>query len=381
MSGIEMGLDLKVEAKRCVSCGLCAGACPLSGAWLPPGEVGRPRAKVAMALRHLQETLPLDETAASEFWLRCTMCAACDSACPAGVPLSGIVQGMRSRMLERGATPADAAAALRSVTRYGNPWRRPAGERQCWSEGLKVRRLAPGEPAETVLQVCCTAAFEPRGRKVLRALAEILLRLGEDFAVLGEEETCCGREVYSLGETGLFNRQMEINQALWQEHGVRQIITVSPHCYDAFRNLYSSSPTVYHYTEYLEKRLGKDLAPLKAKPGRVTYHDPCYLSRRGGPVKPARSLLRAVPELELTELPSGGGNLCCGGGGGGMWMGTPRTEKSPVRELLRRAQDAGAQTLAVSCPFCLSTFDSELVSQDEPSLVVRDVAEILLESI
>ena len=49
---------------------------------------------------------------------------------------------------------------------------------------------------------------------------------------------------------------------------------------------------------------------------RLTYHDPCQVSRRGGVVKQPRNLMDMVAG-EFVEMPeSGTMNWCCGAGGG-----------------------------------------------------------------
>src|SRR5260370_16368625 len=55
------------------------------------------------------------------------------------------------------------------------------------------------------------------------------------------------------------------------------------------------------------------VAGLKPTPSRVTYQDSCHLLH-GQKVREApRSLLRAIPELELVELPYS--DICCGSAG------------------------------------------------------------------
>jgi Fe-S oxidoreductase len=67
--------------------------------------------------------------------------------------------------------------------------------------------------------------------------------------------------------------------------------------------------------------------------------------------------------------------FCCGAGGGRMWM-----EENPKQRVCAvRASEAlatGAETVAVSCPFCLTMMTDGVAAQN-PSAKVMDVAEIL----
>jgi Fe-S oxidoreductase len=63
---------------------------------------------------------------------------------------------------------------------------------------------------------------------------------GVDFAILGPEESCCGSEIRRMGEAGLFEMMVEDNLKLFHERGISEIVTTSPHCFDAFRNKYNA---------------------------------------------------------------------------------------------------------------------------------------------
>lgn len=371
-------------ARRCVRCGLCLHACPLSHAWAPRGEAGTPRGKVMMLRRFFEGHLGLDEAARAELWYRCTACKACEAACPVGVPITDLVLGARRLLVEEGKVPAEAARALRSLRLYGNPWRRPPEERAAWAAGLAVKDLSRGEAAATLLYVGCFASYDPRAQAVARALVALLAAAGVDFAILGQAEPCCGREVYSLGEEGLFAWLVEKNVDLFRRYGVERLIALSPHCYDAFKNLYPAFAEVWHYTEFVamlarEGRLYFRPSPVR----RVVYHDPCHLGRYNGQFVAPRSLLAALPGVEVLENElSRERSLCCAGGGGHMWLAAPAGSRSPGRELVLQAAKLGAEALAVACPFCLVNLEgAALAAGVEGAPRVQDVAELLFNSL
>jgi Fe-S oxidoreductase len=117
-------------------------------------------------------------------------------------------------------------------------------------------------------------------------------------------------------------------------------------------------------------------------PKKVTYHDPCYLGRHNGIYDQPRYLLRSVPGLELVEMSdSHRDSLCCGGGGGRIWAETPKSERfSDLR--VAQAREVGAEVLATNCPYCISNFEeSRLSLEDDESLAVKDITEIVSEAL
>jgi Fe-S oxidoreductase len=108
----------------------------------------------------------------------------------------------------------------------------------------------------------------------------------------------------------------------------------------------------------------------------VTYHDPCYLSRRNGICDEPRQVLRSIPGLELVEMErSGQDTLCCGGGGGRMWMETAGSERFSVLRV-QEAAETGADVLVTCCPHCLSCLEASLSAVGGSKVRVMDLAEV-----
>ena len=156
-----------------------------------------------------------------------------------------------------------------------------------------------------------------------------------DFGILPDQETCCGDPSHAIGDYGQFEAQVAANTKLFTEHGVRRIITSSPHCYYTFRNYYKEAPfiEVYHHSEVLADLLSSGALKLtRDVDTRVTYHDACYLGRHSDVYEPPRDALRATPGVQLVEMErTREESLCCGGGGGGAWYEVKKGESDSTK--------------------------------------------------
>ena len=101
---------------------------------------------------------------------------------------------------------------------------------------------------------------------------------------------------------------------------------ISPECGHAYMAIRWEGPNlidrpfnfkVLHILEVLDDLREQGRLKLSGKEAqRLTYHDPCQVSRRGGVVQQPRNLMDMVAE-NFVEMPdSGTMNWCCGAGGG-----------------------------------------------------------------
>jgi len=206
--------------------------------------------------------------------------------------------------------------------------------------------------------------------------------LRTEFSILGNKETCCGNEVYSLGEKGLFEELVEKNLASFSSYGVEQIITTSPHCFHAFQNRYGKNLAVQHYTQYFADLIDKGKLKFSGKVEKaVTFQDPCFLGKHNSIYDEPRKILEGIPGVSFLELNmSRKRSICCEGGGGRMWHDIPGERLAEAR--IKEAIDVGAEILAVACPFCLLTFDDAIkTTGTEDKIQVMDILELVAEAL
>jgi Fe-S oxidoreductase len=270
-----------------------------------------------------------------------------------------------------------------SLVGEGNPLSEERKKRADWAEGLGVETFAEG--MDYLYFPGCYLCYDPRLKKVARATAGVLQAAGVEFGILGPQENCCGESIRKTGDEELFKRLARENIKTFVDQGVKKILVSSPHCLHTFRNEYPEFMVAFevvHVSELLLELIRSGRLELKGEYGkRVTYHDPCYLGRHNGVYDEPREVLRAVPGLELRELPeSRAESLCCGGGGGRIWMETAKGERfCDLR--VDQALETGSEVLATACPYCISNFeDSKLTLDVVEDIEVKDITEIVYEA-
>jgi len=351
----------------CYQCGVCTATCP----WSEVRDIN-----LRKMLRLAQ--LGLGGLEGESLWL-CTTCRACVARCPRGVEIIDVIRAARRFVTGAGLEPDRLKTVRGHLSSVGNPWGGKREDRLRWAEGLRVRPYTRG--MEVLLFVGCTAAYDPRVRKVAQSVARILEAAGVPFGVLGNEEGCCGEPALQVGDTGLFESLVARNAETFRLKGVERVVAVSPHSYAVLKNEYpkfGATFEVEHYTQFLSRLLDEGRLRLRPNGGAVTtYHDPCYLGRHNGIYEEPRKLLESVPGLALEEMERSKSNsLCCGGGGGRIFLETPPEERfSDIR--VRQAEQTGAEILCTACPYCIMNLEDSAKTVAKSPLAVKDVAEIV----
>ena len=411
--GVEKATDWtwkdRLDAFACMECGRCQDVCPASTSEKPLSP--------KMILYNLERNLLRDARAIEkkergaltalvpsvfsegEIWT-CTTCGACMHVCPVEIEHIPKIVGLRqSQVLMESKFPAELNPFFRNMETNSNPWGIGFATRADWAEGLPVKRLKDNPGAEYLFWVGCLGSFDEEGKKVARAMVGNLTKAGIDFAILGTEEKCCGDSARRLGNEYLFQTLAAENIRLFQAYGVKKIITICPHGYNAFKNEYprlvdlnpSASPNERKFWGRLEiiphivllRRLLREgkLKVKQKKEGLMTYHDSCYLGRHNGIISEPREILALLGEQRLVELRnSREHSFCCGAGGGLMW-----TEESLGRRInhLRTEEvvRSRAPVVATSCPFCQTMLRDGLKDKQNTEIKVKDIAELVAEVI
>src|SRR6202789_618119 len=382
-----------LDAYACIQCNRCQDVCPATA-------TGKALSTSALEINKRMELNSLSPGAASprpllsfalsaEAAWACTTCGACMEVCPVqDEPMLDIIDIRRNQVMIRGDFPAQLQTAFRGMERTSNPWGINRDKRMDWAGGLNVKTIEENPQPDVLYWVGCAASYDPQSQKTARAFVQLLDHAGVNFAVLGKKECCTGDSARRSGNELLYQQLAGQNVSTLNQVSPKLIVATCPHCMNAVGKEYrqlGGNFKVMHHTEYLETLTAQGKLQAAVAPATVTYHDPCYLGRHNGVYDAPRNLLNILSN-DLVELDRNRENsFCCGAGGAQFWKeeepGTQKISDNRYREAQKALAGGEDRVLAVGCPFCKSMLDSTAARGKADAIAVKDVAELLLESV
>jgi Fe-S oxidoreductase len=306
----------------------------------------------------------------------CTNCLMCQELC--GVRNDGygpweITVAMREEITEKEGPIGAHRALYEGIKQNDNPWNKSMAQRGAWAEGLTLKRLGAAT-SKTLLFAGCSAD-QRSGRAGVGALAQLMLASGEDLAVLGAEEKCCGLFAHDLGFRREFERLQKHHVATINGAGIKKIVVACGSCLRAWRE-HAKAPgfqaEIVHGVEYVAGLLrAQRLRFSQTVRRKVTYHDSCHLGRGCGVYDAPREILRAISGVQLVEMKRNRRWAWCCGGGGGVPEADPELALWSAGERIREAREAGAELILTSSALCQRSFND----LPQAGLPVQDLLE------
>jgi glycolate oxidase len=378
------GTPIDNEVMACIQCGFCRLGCPI---FTETGLESR-NARGHVILAHNLMTGAVEPSAglAASFY-QCTTCLNCQATCPAGVVVSDIVEGARRRLVGEGHLPAVFAPMLESLSANGNPFGEPPASRtEVYPAGFEEKTIYPGK-ADVLLYLGCVGSYQDL--YIVPSMMKLMDRAGVNYAILGDQEICCGYVAYLIGSEDGFAECMERNKAMFSEMGVKQIVTTCAGCYRAFADLYPRHSDfdvpVLHAVQFVEQLISDGKVQFTGEfPKKVIYHDPCDIGRHLGIYEPPRNVLRSIPGLELMEFKLNRALAKCCGGGGGMKAYDNDLSAKLADNRVAEAMDLGAEVIVSACPSCKSSLKlagARLGRERRQRIQVMDITEVLAEAL
>lgn len=337
------------DVYACQDCGKCSSACPVTLS----GKTFSPRAMANAIIGGDLESRPVVE----DVW-SCLTCGLCTDRCPSAVNFPDFIREMR-HVLKCGGVDGQQShggffqSLMRTMTSPNLPIRH-------WDwlpEDVKTDAKSP-----ILYFGGCAPYFDTffrhhLGVKTSDILVDSLrlLNFFDIFPNILSGERCCGHDLLWSGDEENFLRLARLNAETFEKMGIEEIVTSCPECFRTLSHDYPRAGVplpvkVTHFYDLLEKEIGKGAVDFEETQQKITFQDPCRLSRlEGRPELPRRLLQRLRPQAFEEMQDRGVSALCCGNCA---WTGCDSFTKALQNKRLRQARATGSDLLVTACPKC-----------------------------
>jgi glycolate oxidase iron-sulfur subunit len=400
----------------CVHCGFCLPTCPTYLLW--GEEMDSPRGRI-----YLMKMASDGEIAMTDEFVthidRCLGCMACVTACPSGVQYEKLIETTRLQ-IERHHPRSIGDRAFRDLlfAFFPHPARLRATLPLLWlyqRSGAKAllrselarkyipKRLLGMEAVLPPVSIDAIASQPPsftpaqgkrRGRVGMLAgcvqrvffdpvnAATIRVLTAEGFDVVIPDQGCCGALNFHAGrEAGGLDRARRMIDS-FDTAQVETIVVNAAGCGSTLKDygyLLRDDPEYAERAKAFSARVRdiseflaevEPVAPRQPVPLRVAYHDACHLGHAQNVRRQPREVLRALPGLDLLDIPEA--EICCGSAGIYNLV-----EPGPAEELgerkARNILDTQPEMIATANPGCLLQINASLARLGETIPTVHPV--------
>lgn len=425
------GIDTpsRADLLNCIHCGFCLPACPT---YVATGqELESPRGRLHLISGVLDGRISATDRVLGHLDL-CLQCRACETACPSSVPYGRIMEDARAAILANPKAVQPRAWRLRALL-LREVLARPSRLRFALALGrlytrsglqalvrgplgTKVRRTLP--PAlrrlESSAPVLARAPFRttgplgrpasdpPRARVALllgcvqgdiypqvhEATVRVLEHVGCEV-VAPEGQGCCGALHSHAGDAETARALARRNIAAFERAGVEAVIVNAAGCGAAMKEygrLLRQDPRwaarAERFSEgvrdVLEFVAARDFAHSLGRVERaVTLQDACHLAHAQGIREAPRTILRAIPGLQLVEMRTP--DRCCGSAGLYSVV-QPEMSATILDAKMADIASTGADVVCTSNPGCAMQLEAG-VRRTGLDAEVRHVIEVLDEAV
>jgi heterodisulfide reductase subunit B len=388
-----------VNADLCLQCHRCSAGCPMAEEYdVLPSELMR-------AVQEGDDSV-VDSRAV---WL-CASCQTCNTRCPQGLDIPGVIDHFRQQTVNRASVPESARffkTFLRNARVFGRVYEAGMMGELNLREGKPLRDLGMGlrmirkgkirlfpdyarpvrsvtreEPAPNKVAYYPGCSLHSTGAAFDRSFRAVAGSLGIDLREM-PGWTCCGATP-AHGVDGVKAVSMPLrNLAIAEQMGLDKVVAPCAACYSRFRSAarhyredgdlaakvddvngtpFGDGVAVLNATDCLQQVGSAALAAKVRRPLaglKVACYYGCLLTRPPadtGSVEPENptAMERLLRVLGAEPLDWARKTDCCGGS---LAVSHTALAKRMTAQVLTDARDRGADVVAVACPLCQVNLD------------------------
>src|ERR1035437_1493138 len=359
-----------MELDSCTRCGECVKWCPTYAA--TDGKPGlAPRDKILRWRQYMNKSYgiraklfgpqEIPQSELEEFKddvHSCTTCGICGTVCESGINTVELWEALRANLVKKGIGPYGKQNMFpKLIGQYHNPYLLDQKDRLAWvPDDVKIE-----DKSDIVYFTGCTAGYKQL--TLAFATSRVLNKLGIKFAMLGEDEWCCGSALIRTGQAHV-NDMMSLqvakhNVEAIMKKGAKKVLFACSGCFrtakvDWPRLLGKELPfEVVHITEFLADLIKQGKIKWeKSIDKTITFHDPCHLGRHVGVYDAPRYVLTHIPGVKFVEMERIKEFQRCCGAGGRVKAGIPDLADGVAQSRVKDALETKADILSSACPFC-----------------------------
>jgi len=379
----DLGEEEVDRLKTCLSCRSCISICAVEsedGLRPLPGIIAE--GLLMEANRH-NITDAARKMRLLEHIYRCGLCGRC-SSCGYNLDIVATSYRLRKILAEKGLMPEPLRKLRSAINENRNSFGADSSARSMWIDYVGLTKIRVNKAADTLYFVGCTPSYRSQGQDIAYATSLVLNRLGEDWAILGADEWCCGAPLLAVGAWEEAEEHAKHNVEFIESLGAKRVVSSCPSCVNMLKNYYPTllkrQPTfkVYHVVEVIAERAKEGvLKDVKKSELKIIYHDPCQLSRTLKVFKEPRQILTRIAKKVLEFPESGVQTRCCGAGVGDLLeIIDPSARLEAAGRRLLQAGLVGAEVIVSACPDCKIAL-SDAARRVKSGIEVLDILELL----
>ncbi len=304
----------------------------------------------------------------------CTSCGSCGSVCPKNINSFGdAIEKLRAVAYSKELGPLNPHKVFKeNIVATGRSVKK---ENESFLEeisriGNKTLNDETNKKEKVALFTGCMLDY--RVQEVGHDLLDVLKANNIEIDI-PQEQVCCGSPLLRTGQIDIVQNLVDKNKEVFKDYD--KIITICAGCGATLKNNhpeFGSSLNVQDISEFLLDKL--DPSEMKELNTKVTWHDPCHLSKGQKITEEPREIINMIPGVEFEEV----SNSCqCCGAGGGVKSGRKDIALKLAKEKSKLIEKTGADIVTTICPFCQTNLKEGLEEIEREDIEVLNLIQLL----